>query len=74
MTTKLFGAKVKRTEDQRFLRGKGRYVDDVLAGSHAARCTRPCSARRTHTRGSPTSTSTRCSTSTASTSSGPTTT
>ncbi len=30
MTTRLFGTKVKRTEDQRFLRGKGRYVDDVL--------------------------------------------
>ncbi len=34
MTTKLFGTKVKRVEDQRLLRGKGRYVDDVLAGSH----------------------------------------
>ena len=73
MTTKLFGAKVKRTEDQRFLRGKGRYVDDVLA-EHAPRCTRPCCARRTPMRGSSTSTSTRCSTSRASTSSGPTTT
>ena len=40
MTTKLFGEKVKRVEDQRFLRGQGRYVDDVLAGDdrvlHAA--------------------------------------
>ncbi|HEY3527850.1 MAG TPA: aerobic carbon-monoxide dehydrogenase large subunit [Nocardioides sp.] len=39
MTTKLFGEKVPRVEDQRFLRGKGRYVDDVLAGHdvlHAA--------------------------------------
>ena len=34
MTTRLFGTKVKRVEDQRLLRGKGRYVDDVLAGSH----------------------------------------
>ena len=30
MTTKLFGAKVPRVEDQRFLRGQGRYVDDLL--------------------------------------------
>ncbi len=30
MTTKMFGAKVARVEDQRFLRGKGRYVDDLL--------------------------------------------
>ncbi|MDQ6936012.1 MAG: molybdopterin-dependent oxidoreductase, partial [Actinomycetota bacterium] len=29
MTTKLFGTRVPRVEDQRFLRGKGRYVDDV---------------------------------------------
>ncbi len=29
MTGKLFGQKVQRTEDQRFLRGQGRYVDDV---------------------------------------------
>ncbi|HET8562117.1 MAG TPA: aerobic carbon-monoxide dehydrogenase large subunit [Marmoricola sp.] len=29
MTTKLMGAKVQRVEDQRFLRGLGRYVDDV---------------------------------------------
>src|SRR4051812_21147211 len=35
MTTKLFGQKVARVEDQRFLRGRGRYVDDVLVGSHA---------------------------------------
>ncbi|WP_426244922.1 aerobic carbon-monoxide dehydrogenase large subunit [Nocardioides sp. LHG3406-4] len=35
MTTKLFGTKVPRVEDQRFLRGKGRYVDDVLVGTHA---------------------------------------
>ena len=34
MTTKLFGTKVNRVEDQRLLRGKGRFVDDVLAGSH----------------------------------------
>ena len=39
MTTRLFGTKVPRTEDQRFLRGRGRYVDDVLVGQrvlHAA--------------------------------------
>ena len=39
MTTKLFGTKVPRVEDQRFLRGQGRYVDDVLVGQrvlHAA--------------------------------------
>ena len=39
MTTKLFGEPVQRVEDQRFLRGQGRYVDDVLAGHdvlHAA--------------------------------------
>jgi carbon-monoxide dehydrogenase large subunit len=39
VTTKLFGAKVARVEDQRFLRGQGRYVDDVLVGQrvlHAA--------------------------------------
>ncbi len=39
MTTKLFGSKVPRVEDQRFLRGQGRYVDDVLVGQrvlHAA--------------------------------------
>jgi carbon-monoxide dehydrogenase large subunit len=39
VTTKLFGTKVPRVEDQRFLRGRGRYVDDVLVGQrvlHAA--------------------------------------
>ena len=39
MTTKLFGQKVQRVEDQRFLRGEGRYVDDVAVGQdvlHAA--------------------------------------
>jgi aerobic carbon-monoxide dehydrogenase large subunit len=39
MSTKLFGEKVQRVEDQRFLRGQGRYVDDVLVGHdvlHAA--------------------------------------
>ena len=30
MTTKMFGAKVARVEDQRFLRGQGRYCDDLL--------------------------------------------
>ena len=34
---KLMGAKVQRTEDERFLRGRGLYVDDVALGSlHAA--------------------------------------
>ena len=32
MTTKLFGERVQRVEDQRFLRGQGRYVDDILVG------------------------------------------
>jgi carbon-monoxide dehydrogenase large subunit len=39
VSTKLFGERVQRVEDQRFLRGQGRYVDDVLAGRdvlHAA--------------------------------------
>jgi carbon-monoxide dehydrogenase large subunit len=39
VSTKLFGERVQRVEDQRFLRGQGRYVDDVLAGPdvlHAA--------------------------------------
>ena len=39
VTTKLFGERVPRVEDQRFLRGRGRYVDDVLVGPgtlHAA--------------------------------------
>ncbi len=34
MTTKLMGTKVARVEDERFLRGQGRYADDVLAGPH----------------------------------------
>ena len=39
VTTKLFGTRVQRVEDQRFLRGNGRYVDDVAVGPntlHAA--------------------------------------
>jgi aerobic carbon-monoxide dehydrogenase large subunit len=39
MTTKLFGSGVQRVEDDRLLRGQGRYVDDVLTGPgtlHAA--------------------------------------
>ncbi|NMH97837.1 aerobic carbon-monoxide dehydrogenase large subunit [Pseudonocardia acidicola] len=39
MTTKLMGQKVQRVEDQRFLRGQGRYVDDIAVGRdvlHAA--------------------------------------
>ena len=39
MTTKLFGTPVKRVEDQRLVRGQGRYADDVLVGQrvlHAA--------------------------------------
>ncbi len=35
VTTKLFGQRVPRVEDQRFLRGRGRYVDDVLVGPGA---------------------------------------
>ncbi len=38
MTTKLMGSGVQRVEDDRFLRGLGRYVDDVAVGAtlHAA--------------------------------------
>src|SRR3954454_17854788 len=39
MTSKLMGQKVQRVEDQRFLRGQGRYVDDIAVGAdtlHAA--------------------------------------
>ena len=37
MSGKLMGAKVHRVEDERFLRGRGLYVDDVALGSlHAA--------------------------------------
>jgi carbon-monoxide dehydrogenase large subunit len=37
MTTRMVGAKVARVEDDRFLRGGGRYVDDIGAGAlHAA--------------------------------------
>jgi carbon-monoxide dehydrogenase large subunit len=39
MTTRMFGERVQRVEDQRFLRGKGRYADDVAVGGdvlHAA--------------------------------------
>ncbi|WP_226354762.1 aerobic carbon-monoxide dehydrogenase large subunit [Pseudonocardia sp. ICBG601] len=39
MTTKLMGQRVQRVEDQRFLRGGGRYVDDIDPGPgvlHAA--------------------------------------
>ncbi len=35
MTTKLMGQPVQRVEDQRFLRGRGRYVDDVAVDSEA---------------------------------------
>ena len=35
MTTKLIGTKVQRVEDQRFLRGQGRYVDDVAVDAGA---------------------------------------
>ncbi len=35
MTTKLMGQPVQRVEDQRFLRGLGRYVDDVAVDSEA---------------------------------------
>ncbi|MCW2779564.1 MAG: xanthine dehydrogenase, molybdenum binding subunit apoprotein [Marmoricola sp.] len=33
MTTKLFGAKVPRVEDDRLLRGNGRYADDLMPGA-----------------------------------------
>ena len=33
MTTKLMGEKVQRVEDERLLRGQGRYVDDLLPGA-----------------------------------------
>ncbi len=39
MTTRMFGERVQRVEDQRFLRGQGRYADDVGVGRdvlHAA--------------------------------------
>lgn len=39
MTTRMMGSKVQRVEDQRFLRGHGRYVDDIAvspATLHAA--------------------------------------
>ena len=65
MTTKLMGTPVQRVEDQRFLRGLGRYVDDVGVDGDATRRTRPSCAPRTPTRGSSASTSTRSSTSTA---------
>ena len=74
MTTKLIGEKVQRVEDERLLRGQGRYVDDLLADPHAGTLTRPCCAARTRTRGSSTSTSTRSSTSRACSRSTPTTT
>jgi len=37
MTTKLMGSRVQRVEDQRFLRGQGRYVDDVGVGPEGDR-------------------------------------
>jgi carbon-monoxide dehydrogenase large subunit len=33
MTTKLFGEKVRRVEDDRLLRGKGQYADDLMRGA-----------------------------------------
>ena len=33
MTTKLMGEKVQRVEDDRLLRGQGRYVDDLMPGA-----------------------------------------
>ena len=37
MTTRMFGEPVARVEDDRLLRGHGRYVDDLAAGAlHAA--------------------------------------
>ncbi len=36
MTTKLFGEPVRRREDARLITGRGRYLDDLGAGSLAA--------------------------------------
>ncbi len=33
MTTRMFGERVARVEDDRFLHGKGRYVDDLMASA-----------------------------------------
>jgi carbon-monoxide dehydrogenase large subunit len=33
VTTKLFGEKVHRVEDDRMLRGNGQYVDDLMPGA-----------------------------------------
>ena len=33
MTTKLLGEKVQRVEDERLLRGKGQYTDDLMPGA-----------------------------------------
>ncbi len=41
MTTKLMGQGVQRVEDQRFLRGQGRYVDDVSIAGQPASCGGP---------------------------------
>ncbi|GAB7004161.1 xanthine dehydrogenase family protein molybdopterin-binding subunit [Nocardioides sp. AN3] len=38
MTTKLMGQGVPRVEDQRFLRGRGRYVDDVAVSTDTLHC------------------------------------
>ncbi len=71
MTTKLFGTTVQRVEDQRFLRGQGRYVDDVAVGPDAPARRGAALAARPRA-GRSTSTSTTCSTSRACTRSGPT--
>ena len=55
MTTKLMGQPVQRVEDQRFLRGQGKYVDDIAIGERHAALPPSC-ARRTRTPGSSTST------------------
>ncbi|GAA3764835.1 CO/xanthine dehydrogenase Mo-binding subunit [Spinactinospora alkalitolerans] len=36
MTTKMFGAPVQRTEDERLVTGRGGYLDDLGAGAYAA--------------------------------------
>jgi len=38
MTTKLMGQPVRRTEDQRLLRGQGRYADDVAVSPDTLHC------------------------------------
>ena len=45
MTTKLMGQGVPRVEDQRFLRGQGRFLDDIGVEPASGCCTPRCCAR-----------------------------